>query len=99
LNIGNEEFADPTIYKTDEKPFPVAAEDIDNDKKIDIVVGNGYAIDIFFNAGNGTFITSQKYPINDMPAYMAINDMNADDQPDIILGNFYSIGIYYTHCD
>ena len=81
------------IYLNSNGSYPrsVSVADIDNDNRLDIVVGNYFAgtIGIFFGDGNGSFSIEKTYFIgsNCHPRSMAVADMNKDGFLDIITGN------------
>jgi hypothetical protein len=101
LNIGNGRFAAPTTYPvvTVITPFGIAVEDVNGDKKADVVLADFNSITILFNMGNGTFTTQQMRLTGDLMSGIALNDVNNDSQLDIIVGTDNSIGIFYTYCD
>ena len=93
LGHGNISFTNQVTYSTGEYSFPysVAAGDLNNDNRLDIVVAN-YGSDnigIFLGYGNGSFANQTTYflPLKSSPYSVAIADFNNDMILDIIVTN------------
>ncbi|CAF1689733.1 unnamed protein product, partial [Adineta ricciae] len=77
-------------------PITLSIGDLDNDKKLDLVVVNLFtttAITVLFNYGNGTFMKPIQYQTDEAPYFLSIADMNNDDKLDIVVGYVYSNNI------
>ncbi len=102
---GNGSFTAETTYSSgfDSFPYLIAAADVNNDNKIDVVVGNQdtFNIGILLGSDNRTFKTMTTYSIgmNVDPFSIAIDDMNNDGRLDIITAQFTanSIGIFFGY--
>ncbi|CAF1966243.1 unnamed protein product [Rotaria magnacalcarata] len=64
-NIGynNFSFGNTTIYSASPKPVSIAADDFNNDNKLDIVVANyeSESVDIFLGCNNDSFTNQMRY--------------------------------------
>jgi FG-GAP-like repeat len=72
----------------------VAAADVNGDKKVDLVVGNGGGglgtVGVLLGNGDGTFQLAVTYePGGNQPSGVAIADVNDDGKPDIVVTNSY----------
>lgn len=88
-------FAPVAVYSTGTvyTPYGLAIADMNNDGKVDIVMGNSNndVVGILFanSTGNGTFQPIATYPTgyNSIPQGLAVADVNNDGKPDIITGH------------
>ncbi len=75
------------------RPFSVAADDLDNDGRKDVVVGNDNSndISIYLNMtatpGSIAFSAPVNFPVGGRPEFVAVADINNDDKPDLITIN------------
>jgi hypothetical protein len=92
LNNGNGTFASPVTYVPGSEDFFLAADDVNGDGKIDLVVQQAYPSQqtlIFLGSGDGTFSTT---PLalttgSNMHSY-AVVDLNDDGAPDIVATSY-----------
>ncbi|CAF2608856.1 unnamed protein product [Rotaria sp. Silwood2] len=79
------------MYATDKGPQSVAVGDLNNDSRLDIVVGNAGSnnVSVFFGYGNGSFTNQITYSTGEMPYSVAVGDINNDNRLDIIVTNYY----------
>ncbi len=102
LNYQNYSFYSQTTYTTNIASYPVSVviADLNNDKRLDIIVGNFLdgAIPIFLGYGNGTFSNYMIVLSLDNPGIssVAVGDFNNDNQTDIVTANYwaYSISVF-----
>ncbi|CAF4261269.1 unnamed protein product [Rotaria sp. Silwood2] len=94
LGYGNGTFSNQIVYSTggSSGPYSVAVSDFNNDKRLDVVVGN-YGADnlgIFFGYGDGNFSTQIVYSTGkgSGPNSVAVGDLNNDTQLDLIVANY-----------
>ncbi|CAM4818368.1 unnamed protein product [Rotaria magnacalcarata] len=96
LNIGNGTFAAQTTYSTDSgsDPYYVAAADVNDDGKCDIIVANygSNNTGVLLNVGNGTFAAQATYSTGSGsgPVSVVTVDVNGDNKTDIIVANYDS---------
>jgi hypothetical protein len=69
------------------RPYSIAAGDLNNDTRMDLVVANSgnENIGIFYGYGNGSFATEMIYPIGigSTPESVIVGDFNRDNQLDV----------------
>ncbi|CAF1358120.1 unnamed protein product [Adineta steineri] len=99
LNAGNGIFLDQVEYPSNIYPKSIAAADVNNDNKTDIVVVVNYGSNdrvIYFNAGNTTFTNQSSFETGPLPLTVTIADVNNDNKSNIIVINVGSndIGVY-----
>lgn len=93
LGYGNGTFTSQIVYPMDFKsePYVVVSDDLNNDKKMDIVVANygTHSISILLGYGNGTFFIYRLYSTGLMsyPSSVGLSDLNADNYLDIVVCN------------
>lgn len=82
------------------KPAALAAEDLNGDGHIDLVVADSGSntISVLLGNGDGTFRQRTDYPTGSEPVYVALGDLNNDGAPDIAIANQNgnSVSIYYN---
>jgi hypothetical protein len=91
LNTGNGEFYE-SIYltkDTDGQLKSIAAADIDNNGKYDIIIADQFMnnIGIFLNKGGNTFYDVRTYSVGKSPVFVTTADLNNDKNTDIIVAN------------
>jgi hypothetical protein len=97
-------FASLMTYSTgdDSHPYSIVAEDLNNDKKLDLVVAN-YGTDnigVFIGCGNSTFINQTTYStFTSRPLHIAIGEFNNHNRLDIIVASRFSnnIGVLLSY--
>jgi hypothetical protein len=102
LGYENGSFQEQITYSTgnDSQPRAVIIIDIDNDYKLDIVVGNSNTetLGILYGYGNGIFAPVVTYPTGNTSSlrWIIANDFNNDNYLDIAFVDYStnSIGIY-----
>jgi hypothetical protein len=96
LNYRNYSFHNQITYTTNipSHPKSVVIADLNNDKQLDIIVGNfgTNTVNIFLEYGNGTFSSQPIYSTLDDPGIssVAVGDFNNDSQPDIVVTNYWT---------
>jgi len=88
-------FASKTDFTTGTYPFRVAASDLNNDGKTDVVVVNQNAntVSVYKSTsttGSVSFAAKVDFATGNKPSGLAIADINGDGKPDIIAGNYNS---------
>jgi hypothetical protein len=107
LGFGNGTFSSQTTYSTGIYSGPQAIDvgDFNNDRQLDIVVGNSYDqnIGIFLGYGDGTFSSQTTFSTgsNSNPLSIAVADFNNDSRLDIVLADFWaaSIDLFFGYGD
>lgn len=93
LGYGNGSFSSQIVYNTgyNSQPMSIASGDLNNDKRLDIVVANYWAnsVGIFLGYGNGSFSKQITYYIGNgsAPSCIALGDFNKDNYLDIAVAN------------
>ena len=96
FNTGNGTFTRQTTIFTGSTshPYSVVAADVNNDNKLDIIVGNRYTsnMGIFLNTGNGRFSPQTTYTTGaySSPSTVVAADVNGGNKLDIILAGALS---------
>ena len=92
--FGNGSFQIIGSYSTGTDSFPCAilVNDFNNDKRLDVIVANYDANDVFllFGLGNGTFTNATSYVMdyNSRPLAIAAGDFNNDSWIDLAVANY-----------
>ena len=102
LGYGNGSFREQITYSTGDnsRPYAVTVNDLDNDHRLDIIVGNSNSesLGILYGYGNGTFATVVTYftGILSSVRWVTVNDFNNDNHLDIAFADYgtNSIGIF-----
>ncbi len=85
INKGGREFEPGPVYEVNERPYDIAAVDLDGDGDMDLVTT---AVDVLFNNGNGTFSEAVYYQVSNNGWYggkkIHAADVDADGDMDII---------------
>ena len=89
LNQGNGTFGQAVGYLAGQGPFALAIADIDEDRRVDIVVANQLSNDVHVlrNQGSGTFAMPRVYPTGLEPYAVAVGDLNDDQHLDLAVAN------------
>ncbi|CAF4755002.1 unnamed protein product, partial [Rotaria sp. Silwood2] len=92
LNYENGTFANQKTYSTGFRSHPVsvAVGHVNNDYRLDIIVGNfdTNSISILFGYGDGTFANQSAFPVGaSRPKSIAVGDFNNDGHLDIAVAN------------
>jgi len=92
LNTGNGSFGKPHYFAVGIGPDGIAAGDLNQDGKVDLVVANNNfeapsVISVLLGNGDGTFQRQVKYNAGAGPAGVAIADFNRDGVLDIVVAN------------
>jgi hypothetical protein len=79
-------FDDPVYYDTNNGSIETAAEDINGDGYIDLIVLNYITsnVSILLNNGDGTFQNQNTYSVMSTPKGIKVADFNNDSFPDIV---------------
>jgi hypothetical protein len=90
LNRGDGTFKPATTFPTGDSPLSVALGDVNKDSRLDIVVGNGDAIEssqstvsVLLGNGDGTFQPKTDFLTSLAPTGLALADFNRDRKLDI----------------
>jgi len=75
-----------TMSSSSETPLGMASGDLNNDGKIDLVVGNGDTIAIWLGNGDGTFRQGTSYASIGNSGYVTVSDLDGDGNLDIYSG-------------
>jgi len=91
------EFFVPTGFA----PINIAAEQLDADGHLDLVVANSLSNDIsvLLGNGNGTFADEQRVAVGAGPRWVALADMDGDDVLDAVTANRDSDDVSILHGD
>jgi hypothetical protein len=91
-------FATPVNYGTLWYPNQMTATDIDGDGKIDLLVADAEAVDVFIGNGDGTF--AQQVPYGGNSTDIALVDVDRDGGPDIAATHFTTgtVGVLQNTC-
>jgi hypothetical protein len=85
LGEGNGKFVGKTVGSISH-PISVAAQDVNNDGKTDLIVKSGSAQDVYVLLGNGdgTFQKATAYSVSSVFGTITTGDVNNDGLPDLI---------------
>jgi hypothetical protein len=99
LNEGGGTFQKPVYYSVNGVgPDGIAAADLSNNGKIDLVVANNNfqsasTLSVLSGNGDGTFQAAVNYPVGDGPVGIAIADFNGDGNLDVAVANTASFTV------
>jgi hypothetical protein len=105
LNIGNGTFYNMVTFTLNSFDMvgSIAATDIDDDGKCDIIIANTNQdnIGVFFNKGDDTFDDIRTYSVGKYPISVIAADLNDDKKADIVVANAKSnsISILFNNGD
>ena len=90
LGRGDGSFGPGILALVGDLPESIAADDLDDDGHLDLVVANLATDDIsvLFGSGDGTFTPDIRYPVGESPHDVAISDLNGDGIVDLIVSNY-----------
>jgi hypothetical protein len=95
ISKGDGTFFESVYYDTEDRPNDVTIADLNDDDKMDIIVGNTLSeefehqssVSVYLGAGDGTFPTRTNYISGRNPTRVKVADLNNDDNPDIVTAN------------
>jgi hypothetical protein len=75
-------------------PDALAIGDLNEDRKLDLVVASRSSNDlsVFLGCGDGSFGTASAFGAGDRPFAVVIGDFNRDGKPDLAVANFQPLG-------
>jgi len=90
----------PPTFNISNNPFSLAAADLNNDNKLDLVTANftGGGVSILTGDGTGNFVSQKIAVAGGSPQFVATSDFNLDGKPDVALtrsGNFSVVTILF----
>ncbi len=76
-------------FPTGTQPWSVAAADLNNDGRLDLVTANsvGNSVAVLLGSGAGTFSPQVFYAVGNSPQCVAVGDLNGDGRPDLVTAN------------
>jgi len=82
-------FGSSVNYAVGANPVTIKGEDINNDGKLDLIVGNSgdSTMSILKNDGTGVFLYSQTIPLGAAPSDIALGDLDNDGTVDAVTCN------------
>ena len=103
LNNGDGTFQPEQIYPVGPYPIQIAAADLNNDGKVDLITANiggdpygltpgaprGNTISILYGNGDGTFQPQQTIAVGNSPYWVSVGDLNGDGKPDVVVADAY----------
>jgi hypothetical protein len=95
-------FLTPVPFAVGTNPYQVVSADVNNDGKMDLIVGNynGTQVSVLLGNGDGTFQAAQSFGTVASGVYwIAVADANGDGKPDILVSNGPSITVYLGNGD
>jgi hypothetical protein len=106
FGVGNGTFRIPTAYGLGSYNASIAATDVNDDGKLDLVVGSsgngvsGNAAIPLINTGGGAFTVGATYPLGDLASVsIAVADFNGDSKQDIVLAGVETISVLLGNGD
>jgi hypothetical protein len=82
---------DQQVIRVGKAPYPIAIADVNNDGKLDIIVGNmdDGTVSVLLGDGRGHFTPAagSPFPCGANPNDIAVADMNGDGNPDLVIAN------------
>ena len=87
MGNGDGSFQLQVPHQTGNNPAAVAAADINEDGKLDLIVANSAdnTVSALLGNGNGSFQSQTTYPVSSSPRALAVGDLNADGIPDLVI--------------
>jgi hypothetical protein len=87
LNAGNGSFGGPSHFLYGSRSLKVAAGDLSNDGKNDVVTTDIAGVNVVINAGDGSFGAPINFATGVGPIGVAIGDLNGDGRNDLAVAN------------
>jgi len=99
LGNGDGTFQQAQTYDSGgDSAFSIAVEDVNGDRKLDLIVANLFVSDnkrdhgvvgVLLGNGDGTFQAAERHNSGGYQPYsMAVGDVNGDGRPDVVAGNY-----------
>ena len=76
----------PYVQASSDEGPNLAAGDINNDSKIDLVVGTGSSVSIWLGKGDGSFTQGNSYASANSTGFVTVADLDGDGNADIYVG-------------
>lgn len=83
-------------YATELEPGPLAAGDLDGDRRVDLVVVNlvPSSVSVFRNAGDGSFLPRVTIPSGASARDVALGDVDGDGDLDVVVSHAGAYGVH-----
>ena len=100
MNDGNDGFIRQRNYSTSKNPESVFVVDVNDDKRLDLIVRNfeSSSVGIYLGKGNGEFAEERIYSIESVPVEVIPSDIDNDQQLDLLIRYRKSLGILHGDC-